>query len=69
MRRIPVESSAVVSAGYDDKGRFLEVEFAGGRVYRYLGVPPEIYREFMRAESCGDFVDAKVKPFYHSYRV
>jgi hypothetical protein len=28
----------------------LELEFPGGRVYRYAGVPPEVAQEFLEAE-------------------
>ena len=53
MRRVPVESSAVVSIGHDEATNTLEVEFAGGGVYRYFGVPRSRDEEFLAAPSIG----------------
>jgi hypothetical protein len=41
MDRRPVRSSNVASVGYDESSSTLEVEFHGGRVYRYFGVPEQ----------------------------
>lgn len=51
MTRTPVKSAAVVSVGHE--GDTLEVEFAGGKVYRYRGVPAETFQEMLAAESVG----------------
>jgi lysyl-tRNA synthetase class 2 len=64
-----VESTAVESVGYDARTRTLEVEYAGGGVYRYLGVPPRCYETLLRAESIGAFVNRRVKPYYRCLRV
>ena len=40
--RYPVESSNIVSAGYDAETRTLEVEFSNGGVYRYGDVPSDV---------------------------
>ena len=49
MRRKPVSSSAMRSAGYDEAARALEIEFPDRDVYRYLDVPPEVWRAFEEA--------------------
>ena len=67
MRRQAVESSAVVSIGYDAEQRILEIEYTGGRVYRYPGVPPEEYEALMGAESIGTFVNKEVRAKYLDY--
>jgi hypothetical protein len=69
MHRLSVESSAIESVGYDARTRTLEVEYAGGEVYRYLGVPPRVHETLMRAESHGAFVNRRVKPYYRCLRV
>ncbi|HKG02322.1 MAG TPA: KTSC domain-containing protein [Conexibacter sp.] len=69
MHRLSVESSAIESVGYDARTRTLEVEYASGRVYRYLGVPPRVHQTLMRTESHGAFVNRRVKPYYRCLRV
>jgi XTP/dITP diphosphohydrolase len=69
MQRIPVESSDVVSVGYDEKARILEIEFQGGRVYQYREVEPDIYHHFMRAESYGLFFNSSINGRYRYKRV
>ena len=69
MHRLSVESSAVHSVGYDPRTRTLEVEYAGGGVYRYLGVPLRAYELLLRAESVGAYVNRRIKPYYRCVRV
>jgi KTSC domain len=68
MQRQPVESEAVSSVGYDARRRTLAVEFREGRVYDYLEVPEETYRELMEAESIGNFVSTRIKPNFRFRR-
>jgi hypothetical protein len=69
VHRLQVESSAIGSVGYDPLMRVLEVEFVGGGVYRYLGVPPREHETLMRAESLGTYVNKRIKPYYRFVRV
>lgn len=69
MYRLSVESSAIESVGYDARTRTLEVEFVGGGVYRYLGVPPREHETLMRAGSLGEYVNRRIKPRYRCLRV
>jgi hypothetical protein len=55
VQRSPVESRAIVSAGYDPKTRTLELEWKNGRVYQYLDVPEGTYAWLLRAPSKGAF--------------
>lgn len=55
MRREPVSSEALLSVGYDPDRRILEVEFAGGAVYRYFDVPHELHAGLMTSPSKGEF--------------
>jgi lysyl-tRNA synthetase class 2 len=69
MHRRSVESSAIASAGYDARSRMLEIEYAGGGVYRYFGVPQRTYELLLRADSRGTFVNRRIKPYYRCRRV
>lgn len=69
VRRRSVESTAVESVGYDAVSRTLEVAYAGGGVYRYLGVPQRAYELLLHAESVGAYVNRRIKPYYRFRRV
>lgn len=60
-----VRSSAIEALGYDPQRRWLEVRWVGQRqVYRYYGVPAEVYQELRAAESLGASMNEQVKPVY-----
>lgn len=69
MLRIPVESSDIVSIGYDAKEHVLEIEFGGGRVYQYTDVTPDVHERFMRADSCGTYFNAFINGRYRYHRI
>lgn len=69
MRRLPVDSSALRSVGYDTKARILEIEFINGSVYDYYDVPPETYQELCEADSMGAFVNFHIKPRFECHEV
>ena len=70
MDRTAVVSSNVASAGYDPEQRILEVEFRGGSVYQYAGVPVEVYQEMCDpAVSVGRFLATRIKDVYTAERV
>lgn len=56
MDRQAVESSNVVSVGYDSTLGVLEVEFRNGGIYQYEEVAPETFSSLMEAESVGSFL-------------
>jgi hypothetical protein len=64
LRRAPIESTSLASVGYDPSQKVLEVEFHGGRVYRYFGVPRRRYQELLEADSAGRFLNTRIKGFY-----
>lgn len=64
MERIAAQSSNIASYGYDAAHQVLEVEFNGGRVYHYPGVPPEVYDEFAASPSVGSYMARSIRPFY-----
>ncbi len=55
-------SGDIVSIGYDHPSETLDIEYAGGSVYRYLMVPQFTYRALLSAPSAADFVEAHIKP-------
>ena len=69
IERIPVRSSNLRSVGYDGWSRLLEIEFHGGRVYRYSGVPGSIYTGLMRAPSLGHFFAETIRDHYPCQRL
>jgi KTSC domain-containing protein len=62
--RIPVDSTNIISAGYDPATKTLELEFVKGNIYQYFGVPRSIYEGLMAADSKGAFVNTEIKGSY-----
>jgi hypothetical protein len=69
MKRQFVSSSNLVSVGYDQESRVLEIEFTGGSVYRYSGVPESVYRGLMGAASKGSYHHIHIKGRYPYVKV
>jgi hypothetical protein len=67
--RQPVDSTAIAKIGYSKRRHILEIEFVNGSVYRYLDVPPAVYRDLMSAESKARFYDSHIRRHYHSVLV
>lgn len=53
-----------MSAGYDGAGGVLELEFRGGRVYRYSGVPEGVYAWLLRTPNKGAYVQRMIADRY-----
>jgi KTSC domain len=69
MRRYGIESSAIAAVGYDEASRTLELEFVGGAVYDYDGVPPEEVLGLLEADSRGRYFDDHIRGPYPFRRV
>ena len=69
MQRLPVESSDIVSVGYEARKRVLEIEFKEGRIYQYLDVEPDVYERFTRSDSYGEFFYSFINKHYRYKRV
>lgn len=69
MQRVPVDSSDIVSIGYDARNRVLEIEFGGGRIYQYTDVPSDVHERFMRADSFGGFFNSFVNGHFRYDRI
>jgi len=62
-RMHPVESSAVAKIGYDAGAEEAYIEYIGGGLYAYEGVPAGVFEELANAESKGTFVNAVIKQY------
>ncbi|HEX4666375.1 MAG TPA: KTSC domain-containing protein [Chthoniobacterales bacterium] len=69
IRREPVASSNVASVGYSRHFRALEIEFTRGAVYRFLEVPPGVYRGLIASQSKGHFIAENIRGKYRFMRV
>ena len=67
MKRIPVESSNLVSVAYDVDEKILEIEFHTGGIYQYKGVPKSVYEGLMSAESKGKYFHKNIKNSGYPY--
>ena len=69
MERTPVVSSSLVSVGYDELTKILEVEFVTGGVYQYAGVPADEHEALMSADSKGTYMNANIRDHYSYVRI
>jgi len=59
-----VESEAIRDIAYDPERAKLFVQFTDGDRYVYVGVPGEVHRSFLDAESKGRFFQAQIRDQY-----
>ena len=69
MERFSVRSDNIQSIGYDPTHQILEIEFKGGRIYRYSGVPLEKYERLMSSSSKGGYFHSNIKDRYPCSRL
>jgi hypothetical protein len=62
--RVPVDSTALASVGYDPGLSVLDIEFEDGSIYRYDAVPAEVHDALLTAESLGAYFNSHIKPVY-----
>jgi hypothetical protein len=60
MDREAVDSSTILSIGYDKATETLEVEFKNGGVYQYYNVPDPVYEQLMQSSSKGQHQRARL---------
>jgi len=61
MKRNKVESSNIISIGYDPEIKVLQIEFHSGGVYNYEPVEQELYHEMLVAKSIGSFFHKNIR--------
>jgi hypothetical protein len=59
-----VESRAISQIDYDAERAKLLVRFVSGERYVYVGVPEEVCRSFVEAQSKGRFFQARIRDRY-----
>jgi hypothetical protein len=63
-REVPLSSSAISSAGYDDETQTLDVSFTSGQTYTFQNVPSEIFDGLISAPSPGRYYHQQIKGNY-----
>lgn len=61
---MPIESQVISDIAYDAERAKLFVQFTDGDRYVYVGVPGEVHRSFVHAESKGRFFQAEIRDQY-----
>jgi len=59
-----VQSAAIREIDYDAERAKLLVRFSSGEHYVYVGVPGEVHRSFLEADSKGRFFQAEIRDRY-----
>ena len=59
-----VDSAAISEINYDDERAKLLVRFASGEQYVYVGVPGEVHRCFLEADSKGRYFQSQIRDRY-----
>lgn len=58
---VPLESKLLTAAAYAAEAQILYLRFHSGDAYRYFDFPPELYRDFLDAESKGRFFLSQIR--------
>ena len=58
---IEEDSTIIQSIGYEKKKKKLVVKFTSNAIYEYYNVPYNVYKEFIRSESKGAFLNKEIK--------
>jgi hypothetical protein len=64
----PVESSNIISVGYDETTSSMYVNYPSG-TYKYDGVDKSVYESFLTSPSKGRFMNENIKGQYNYSRV
>lgn len=64
----PVESSNIISVGYDETTSSMYVNYSSG-TYKYDGVDKSVYESFLTSPSKGRFMNENIKGQYNYSRV
>ncbi|AFK66619.1 hypothetical protein COPG_00023 [Colwellia phage 9A] len=63
------ESGNLSKVGYNKEHQYVVVHFSYGGIYMYKGVPEDVYKAFIEAESVGKFLSANIKNVYEFEKV
>jgi hypothetical protein len=66
---VHVASSAVRAVRYHSGRGELDVRFEDGEEYRYAGVPRSKFRNLLKSDSIGQFVNWEIKPYHSAWKL
>lgn len=78
MKLEPVISSNVKGIGWERNvlkndgfipKDILLIEFSSGDIYEYIGVSEEVYKELMKSESKGSYINQKIRNKYQTNKI
>ena len=58
---VPVNSTLLASMSYEAGAALLQLEFRDGSLYRYFGVPADIYEGLLAANSKGVYFNRRIR--------
>jgi hypothetical protein len=58
---VPLDSSVLTSVAYLPDQRMLYLRFRSGELYCYSDFPPELYRDFLAADSKGQYFSYNIR--------
>ena len=61
MPRVDLQSTSLNAATYQEQSALLELEFRSGAIYRYIGVPLQVYQELVLSESKGRYFNEHIR--------
>ncbi len=69
MDRESVQSSMIISIGYDPETSTLELEFNSGAVWQYYDVPESVFHDMRNSGSLGKYFHANIRGQYRESQV
>lgn len=66
---VPIDSSAFTGHHFDPDTGELHIQYKGGGIYRFDGVPMEKYAALVDNASPGAFLNEKIKGLYPATKV
>ena len=69
MEWIPLNSTNLTAARYDESSNTLEVEFKGGKIYQYFDIPLQVFEGLIHSESHGQYLNEQIKGHYRYARL
>lgn len=60
-RTITLQSSAILSASYDDQTKEMQITFTTGRTYDFPNVPEDVFDGLASAPSAGQYYAQRIK--------
>jgi len=66
---VTVDSSMLYAVGYDEEKEIMEAVYLKGGIWRYRGVPKEIYDGLIRSRSLGNYMRSEIIDCYDSEQI